>query len=206
MADHDRKPAELSEAQLEALIDAGNGAMADYYHERACSCSAWPQSCATDPSYANGYWDTDAFAIGMAAVIDAWETMRSPAAPALVDGERIALIRRRRTHCEATRGETEDERPTHVWGPSQYPGRDMCQRCTTERVWAEDTDADEVVLLAEVDRLRARVAELEALKPASIQTCRVCGAGYDLGQPCSTCAFKALMATAAADLPEAPRG
>jgi len=79
-----------------------------------------------------------------------------------VDDERIALIRRGRTHCEATRFETQDERPLHVWGPSQYPGRDMCQRCTTERAWAEDVDADEVVLLAEVDRLRARVAELEA--------------------------------------------
>lgn len=39
-----------------------------------------------------------------------------------------------------------------------------------------------------------RIAELEALKPAPIQTCRKCGAGYTYGEPCSTCAFKARMA------------
>ncbi|MFG2412291.1 hypothetical protein [Streptomyces goshikiensis] len=211
MADHDSnrlngQPAELSEVQLAALIDAGNGARNDYYHERACSCSKWPESCATNPDYANGYWDSDTFAIAAAAVIGAWESMRTPAASALMDDERIALIRKRRTHCERARLETEDERPLHVWGPSDHPGRDMCQRCTTERAWAEDVTADEVVLLAEVDRLRARVAELEALTPAAIQTCRVCGAGYDLGQPCSTCMFKAQMAAATADLPEATRG
>ncbi|WP_432138964.1 hypothetical protein [Streptomyces sp. bgisy154] len=45
-----------------------------------------------------------------------------------------------------------------------------------------------------LDRLlreaQARVAELEALKPAAVQTCRVCGAGYTYGQPCSTCEFR----------------
>ncbi|MFJ5151415.1 hypothetical protein ACIQCF_07470 [Streptomyces sp. NPDC088353] len=39
-----------------------------------------------------------------------------------------------------------------------------------------------------------RIAELEALKPAPIQTCRVCGAGYTYGQPCSTCEFNTRMA------------
>lgn len=53
---------------------------------------------------------------------------------------------------------------------------------------------DVVALLAELDRLRARVAELEALTPAPIQTCQSCGAGYDYGQPCSVCAFKKRMA------------
>lgn len=206
MADHDSKPAELSEAQIDALADAGNRALNDHYHEDLCSCSAWPEGCVSSGSYFAGSWDTAAFHIGMAAVIGAWEAMRAPAAPVLVDDERTALIRKRRTHCEATQGETEDERPLHVWGPSQCPGREMCQRCTTERAWAEDTDADDVVLLAEVDRLPARVAELEALTPAAIQTCRVCGAGYDLGQPCSTCAFKAQMARAVANRADGPCG
>lgn len=70
-------------------------------------------------------------------------------------------------------------------------------------------------LLGEVDRLRVerhstneslddaakalraardRIAELEALTPAAIQTCRVCGAGYSYGQSCSTCVFRAQMA------------
>lgn len=51
---------------------------------------------------------------------------------------------------------------------------------------------------AELKQLRARVAELEALTPAAIQTCRVCGAGYSYGNPCSTCLFKAQMAAATA--------
>jgi DNA repair exonuclease SbcCD ATPase subunit len=41
---------------------------------------------------------------------------------------------------------------------------------------------------------RDRIAELEALTPAPIQTCRVCGAGYSYGEPCSTCEFRARMA------------
>lgn len=48
--------------------------------------------------------------------------------------------------------------------------------------------------VAELNRLRARVTELEALTPAAIQTCRKCGAGYTYGEPCSSCAFKARMA------------
>ncbi|MFD5491530.1 hypothetical protein ACFWH4_00975 [Streptomyces sp. NPDC127091] len=44
------------------------------------------------------------------------------------------------------------------------------------------------------DKARDRIAELEALTPAPIQTCRVCGAGYTYGQPCSTCEFNKRMA------------
>lgn len=39
-----------------------------------------------------------------------------------------------------------------------------------------------------------RIAELKALTPAPIQTCRICGAGYTLGQPCSNCEFQTRMA------------
>lgn len=84
------------------------------------------------------------------------------AAAAGLDDDRLALIRKRRTHCEAVQFEAEDERPLHNWGPSDHPGREMCQRCTTMREWAEEPDTDEGVLLAVVDRLRAQVAELEA--------------------------------------------
>ncbi len=47
---------------------------------------------------------------------------------------------------------------------------------------------------AELKQLRARVAELEALTPAAIQTCRVCGAGYSYGEPCQSCQFRERMA------------
>lgn len=47
---------------------------------------------------------------------------------------------------------------------------------------------------ADISALRARVAELEALTPAPIQTCQVCKAGYAYGQSCGNCEFKARMA------------
>jgi hypothetical protein len=87
--------------------------------------------------------------------------MPVPVGPEPLSAERLTVLRKLRTHCEADRFESEDERPLHVWGPSQYPKREMCQRCTVLREWAEDGDADEVVLVAEVDRLSARVSELE---------------------------------------------
>ncbi|MFF3300927.1 hypothetical protein [Streptomyces sp. NPDC002908] len=49
---------------------------------------------------------------------------------------------------------------------------------------------DVPALRAKVDRLRARVAELEALKPARFQDCQACGTGYEYGKPCSFCEFK----------------
>ncbi|MFJ6729393.1 hypothetical protein ACIQPQ_31275 [Streptomyces sp. NPDC091281] len=35
-----------------------------------------------------------------------------------------------------------------------------------------------------------RIAELEKLTPASIQTCTECGAGYTLGEACSVCEYR----------------
>ncbi|MFJ8163857.1 hypothetical protein ACIRBY_23420 [Streptomyces sp. NPDC096136] len=52
---------------------------------------------------------------------------------------------------------------------------------------------------AELKRLRARVNELEALEPAPIQTCRTCGAGYELGRSCGTCEFQSHIAAALAE-------
>lgn len=73
------QPADLSEAQVEALADAGNRALNDYYHDELCACSDWPESCASSGRYFAGTWDTAAFDIGMAAVIGRWEAMRAPA-------------------------------------------------------------------------------------------------------------------------------
>ena len=136
------QPVTLTEAQIEALEDAGNGALNDFHHEDQCGCSEYPEGCATDPQYRRevGFWDTAAFATGMAAVIGLWESMRA------------------------------------------------------------DTAAEEL------GRLRARVAELEALKPAAIQTCRKCGAGYTYGEPCSTCLFQARMAAETQALREPETG
>lgn len=49
---------------------------------------------------------------------------------------------------------------------------------------------------SETARLRAELEQARAIRPAEIQDCQVCGAGYTFGQPCQACAFKALMAAA----------
>lgn len=73
------QPVGLTEEQAEALINAGNGALSDYYHERQCHCSDYPAGCVTNPGYrrAAGFWDTDAFAIGLPAVLGVWESLRN---------------------------------------------------------------------------------------------------------------------------------
>lgn len=99
--------------------------------------------------------------LGLASMADVLPVPQGPEPKALSE-ERLAVLRRLRTHCEAAQFESEDDRQPHVWGPSPYPKREMCQRCTVRREWAEDADATDVVLLAEVDRLRSQVAALLA--------------------------------------------
>ena len=68
-------PADL----LDQLIDTGNKALNNYYHERACACSTWPAKCHTWKKPGDmffGYWDTDAFAIALPAIIAAYEAQR----------------------------------------------------------------------------------------------------------------------------------
>ncbi|MFJ3834503.1 hypothetical protein ACIPY6_03180 [Streptomyces sp. NPDC090054] len=139
------QPAELSEPQLEALIDAGNAARNDYYHERACSCSEWPAGCVTDPDYANGYWDSDTFAIAAAAVVGAWESMRTPA-----EADEIARLRKDR---DAFR----DQRNGVFADNEQLIAR--VQESSEARLRAENATR---TAQREIKQLRARVAELEA--------------------------------------------
>ncbi|MET9402657.1 hypothetical protein [Kitasatospora sp. NPDC002965] len=66
---------------LAALIDAGNKALNDLYHEDLCNCSLWPASCATSARYFPGYWDTVAFAHALPAMIAAYEQAKSAPLP-----------------------------------------------------------------------------------------------------------------------------
>ena len=54
----------------------------------------------------------------------------------------------------------------------------------------EEAEVGEAQLKGRLRGLRARVAELEALKPARFQDCQACGTGYEYGKPCSFCEFK----------------
>ncbi|MER6607322.1 hypothetical protein ABT282_15770 [Streptomyces sp. NPDC000927] len=93
----------------------------------------------------------------------------------------------------------------------QHPTWLRAAEDTRECPWCRVAELERTAVLAEEDyrrvvrgacqiesQLRARVAELEALTPAPVQTCRTCGAGYTLGQPCSVCEFKKHVTAAAA--------
>ncbi|RPK56210.1 hypothetical protein EES43_24520 [Streptomyces sp. ADI96-02] len=59
------------------------------------------------------------------------------------------------------------------------------------------------VLCRHRETAEARVAELEALKPARFQDCQACGASYEYGHPCSACEFKKQMADVQAGIRDA---
>lgn len=173
------QPVDLTEEQLGALITAGDHALSDYYHERQCACSEYPASCATNPAYRReaGHWDTDAFAIGMGAVLGLWESIRTDAAAA-----ELAQLHARLSEFlpyEGLQLGAVDGRVSAACGDPTHP------------TWLRATDDDRGCPWC-------RVAELEALTPAPIQTCRSCGAGYTLGEPCSACQFRRLTAEAQA--------
>ncbi|MFB6805467.1 hypothetical protein [Streptomyces sp. NPDC056387] len=145
MADRDENPFELSEAQIDALADAGNRALNDHYHEDLCACSAWPESCVSSGHYFAGNWDTAAFGIGMAAVIGAWEAMRATA-----EADELARLRRER---DAFR----DQRNGVFKENEQLIAR--VEESGEARLRAENETR---TAQREIERLRARMAELEA--------------------------------------------
>ncbi|MFC8491833.1 hypothetical protein ACFUJU_13720 [Streptomyces sp. NPDC057235] len=104
-------PVELSEDQLGALIDAGNGALSDYYHERQCACSEYPAGCVTNLAYRRefGYWDTDAFALGMGAVLGVWESIRENSAAV-----ELVALKARIAELEAERGKAAADRDEQI--------------------------------------------------------------------------------------------
>jgi len=62
---------------LDQLIDTGNKALNDYYHDDQCACSEWPTRCASSGNYFFGAWDTNAFAIALPAIIAAYEKQKT---------------------------------------------------------------------------------------------------------------------------------
>ncbi|MEU6758023.1 hypothetical protein [Streptomyces sp. NPDC046685] len=113
------RPAELSEAQIDALADAGNRALNDHYHDDLCHCSDWPESCASSGNYFAGSWDTAAFDIGMAAVIGLWESMRAPA-----EADELSRLRDRVAELEA-------ERTRQACDQCGTPPQEWCERCAS---------------------------------------------------------------------------
>lgn len=142
------QPADLSEAQIDALADAGNRALNDYYHDELCACSDWPESCG---NYVAGNWDTAAFDIGMAAVIGRWEAMRAPAEAG--ESERL---RTRIAELEAERHITNEALSDAAERLRQ--DRDRIAELETQVAAVDDL---RIRAIDKGDQLRARVDEIE---------------------------------------------
>lgn len=77
--------APIPAALLDTLIDTGNKALNDHYHDELCSCRQWPASCASSRDYFPGAWDTNAFAIALPAIIAAYEKARREGRQSIAD-------------------------------------------------------------------------------------------------------------------------
>ncbi|MFI1889879.1 hypothetical protein [Streptomyces jumonjinensis] len=101
------QPADLSEAQVDALAAAGNRALNDAIHDDVCACDAWPEACRSSSPYWMGYWDTSALDTAMPAVIGLWESMRAAG-----DAGELGRLRARVAELETELGRYVGHEPT----------------------------------------------------------------------------------------------
>lgn len=202
------RPLVLLEAQIDALAASGNRVVNDEMHQRLCMCDGWPEKCVSTGNYFMGAWDVSGLETALPAVLGLWESMR---------GSELVKLRARVAELEAERHVTNEALSDAA--VQLRADRDRIAELEAQRerrrlrLIALQNDALSMrgslspmgetrkvpfplgeTLTPAVDWLIARVAELEALTPAAIQTCRVCGAGYSYGNPCSNCLFRAEMA------------
>lgn len=97
----DAAPAELSEAQIEALAEAGNRFLNEENHEDLCLCDGWPEACVS--GYTRSNWDSGAMEQALPAVIGLWESLRSEA-----EGRELRRLRARVAELEAERHTTNE--------------------------------------------------------------------------------------------------
>ena len=106
-----------TEPLLDQLIDVGNKALADHYHEDLCHCSTWPDACASGLKAFT--WDTNAFAIALPAILAAYEKKRTADHPPhtyLSTG----FHHGQHDYCQATEGQAGPKDPGKCkWCPSK---------------------------------------------------------------------------------------
>lgn len=115
-----------------------------------------------------------------------------PAGP-VPQGSELETLRARVAELEAERHVTNEALSDAAVRMRADQGRIAeleAQRTADHVTWQHDLRTAR----AEREATAARIAELEALTPAAIQSCRKCGAGYTYGGPCSTCMFRERMA------------
>lgn len=115
-----------------------------------------------------------------------------PAGP-VPQGSELETLRARVAELEAERHVTNEALSDAAVRMRADQGRIAeleAQRTADHVTWQHDLRTAR----AEREATAARIAELEALTSAAIQSCRKCGAGYTYGGPCSTCMFRERMA------------
>ncbi len=70
------QPLAVTEAQIDALVAAGNRVVNDEVHKHLCMCDAWPEKCVSTGHYFMGAWDVDGLEAALPAVLGLWERMR----------------------------------------------------------------------------------------------------------------------------------
>lgn len=86
------RPLALAEAQLDALVAAGDRVVNDAVHQDLCACDAWPEKCVSSGRYFMGAWDVGGLETALPAVLGLWESMR---------GSELAGLRARVAELEA---------------------------------------------------------------------------------------------------------
>ena len=201
-------PMALAEAQLDALAASGNRAVNDAVHEDLCACDAWPKECLSSGGFFQGYWDMGGLDTAIPAVLGLWERMR---------GGELAAFRALELGDLDGRVSASCGKPNHLTWLRKVDDTRACPWCVMElqndslvarthqlahyqeierNFWANQRADESLAAVANrrIAELNERIAELEALTPARVQTCRVCGAGYTYGEPCSSCEFRTRMA------------
>lgn len=185
------QPAQLTEEQTQALAAAGNRAVNDQIHDDLCACDPWPERCLSRGGYFAGYWDTSKIDMALPAVIGLWESMRSPETAAELARLRARVAELEAQGARVRTDElVPGDRVWHPYDIVRFtvdmpaetlsPGLQFHNRTTDQfesgmRVTGTDDRGDAVLVDAapsylwfrddatsELEKLRARVAELEA--------------------------------------------
>lgn len=142
------KPLVLTEAQVEALAEAGNRVVNDAVHEDLCMCDGWPEKCVSTGGFRLGDWDVSGLETALPAVLALWEQMR---------GGELATLRARVAELEAEHAQLRDD----ITGACLARYEEEQENARLRLVWGSARMRSRRKNEA-LKKLKARVAELEA--------------------------------------------
>jgi hypothetical protein len=118
------EPLALTEAQIDALAEAGNRVVNDMRHEDLCMCDAWPEKCLSSGNFSMGDWDMSGLEAALPAVLALWEQMR---------GGELTTLRTRVAELEAERNQSRST-AHRLAGDAGLIRREPCSEDVTPQV------------------------------------------------------------------------